>query len=441
MYNTCVDKFRKNYEKIAEIIVRKGIWFQLVFVLFVLFGITAMDVPNQIIYFMDIVTFVIGLLSVKRTMELKFSQAKGIVWYIGALVLYTFIVFIIRHQSLLYYMWGLRNTFRFFVFFLVCVCWIETKDIKDILKIFEIFVYLNVLVCSWQYWIAHLPFDNICGLFGVTTQGSGYMNVLLVIVTASVIVQYLKKMISIRHFLLVIGCGVYISIISELKAYYFELALILFLAFLLFMLEKRKLSRQLTITILVCGAGMLLIAVLTVALNPEYWRGFFLPKGIWEEVTRKSGYSGQGDLNRITAVRDIFVHIFHGGIQSAIGFGLGNCDYSSFEFLITPFYQMYESLHYMWIHVAFLFLELGFIGLILYMVFFVLVGIRAWKNQQCGTEEEKMWNQVALILSVCCFFFLFYNICLRTEAAYMIFFILSVPYAVNRRKKVNKNDT
>lgn len=49
MYNTCVDKFRKNYEKIAEIIVRKGIWFQLIFVLFVLFGITAMDVPNFIL--------------------------------------------------------------------------------------------------------------------------------------------------------------------------------------------------------------------------------------------------------------------------------------------------------------------------------------------------------------------------------------------------------
>ena len=49
LYNTCVDKFRKNYEKIAEIIVRKGIWFQLIFVLFVLFGITAMDVPNFIL--------------------------------------------------------------------------------------------------------------------------------------------------------------------------------------------------------------------------------------------------------------------------------------------------------------------------------------------------------------------------------------------------------
>ena len=131
---------------------------------------------------------------------------------------------------------------------------------------------------------------------------------------------------------------------------------------------------------------MLLIAVLTVALNPEYWRGFFLPKGIWEEVTQKSGYSGQGDLNRITAVRYIFVHIFHGGIQSAIGFGLGNCDYSSFEFLITPFYQMYESLHYMWIHVAFLFLELGFIGLILYMVFFCL----GWDK---GMEESTVRNR------------------------------------------------
>lgn len=441
MRNMCMDKLRKGYEKIGEILVRKGIWFQLIFVLLVHFGITAIGVPKPVIYVMDIVTLGIGLLSVKRILDLNRSQAKGIVWYIGALVLYTFIVFVIRRQSLLYYLWGLRNTFRFFVFFLVCVCWMETKDIRDALKVFEIFVYLNVLVCSWQYWIAHMPFDNICGLFGVTTQGSGYMNVLLVIVTAAGVVQYLNKMISAKHFLFIIGSGVYISVISELKAYYIELALILFLAFLLHVPEKKKISRQLMITALVCIVGMILIAVFTVALNPEYWQGFFLPQGIWEEVTRESGYSAQGDLNRMTAVRDIFVHIFHGGIQSVLGFGLGNCDYSGFAFLTTPFYQMYESLHYVWIHVAFLFLELGFIGLILYTLFFVLVGIRSWKNQRYGTAEEKMWNQAALIVGVCCVFFLFYNVCLRTEAAYMIFFILAVPYAAGRKKQVNEYDT
>lgn len=428
--------FGEKYKIIGKKAGKKGIRFQELYVLVILFGITVLHFPNSVMYLTDLVWAGLFFFSLERINAHRKSNPYGILFYIGLLGTYTLLLFLINHQSVLYYLWGLRNTFRFFAFFAVCICWMEINDIWKILNVFEVFVYANVIVCSWQYWICHMPYDNICGLFGATTQGGGYMNVLLVIVTIVTVFRYLKNQISLRHFLCMIGSCVYISVISELKAYFFELGIIVAVSLILIFMEKRAIQRRLVFAAVVAGIGMLVIAVCTVALNPGYWEGFFLPQGVWEEVTRESGYSAQGDLNRLTAIGDIFRDIFQGKPRALIGFGLGNCDYSGFAFLTTPFYQMYKGLNYVWIHVAFLFLELGFIGLILYGLFFFFVGRKAWCNlkNDSATEEERILNYSAILLSICCIFFMFYNVCLRTEAAYMIFLILAVPYCTGRKK-------
>ncbi len=413
-------------ERIAPIVLQ----FLPLFMLIALFLISVIGLPHAILYVMDLLNGLVLLFSVKRLLSSGEKRVRQVTLYLGIFFLYTLLGFVVSGQSILYYLWGLRNTFRFYAFFLSCLCWLDQGQVPAILRVLELFLYLNVPVCSWQYFLLHLPFDNVCGLFGNTTEGSGYMNVLLVIVTAWSILRCLRRDISLRHFTAIICCCVYIAIISELKVYYFELALIVAAALVLYLLQNRKWSRRLFMAAGICAAGMFFLAVLTVALNPPYWSGFFLPDGIWTEVTRESGYSGSGDLNRLTAIPYLMVHIFGGGARSLLGLGLGNCDFSVFSFLVTPFYRAYQSLHYTWLHSAFLFLETGFLGLLLYLGFFALVGRTAWRNQKDPQRESSsvMYNQLALILCVCCVFFLFYNVCLRTESAYLIFFVLSIPY-------------
>lgn len=418
-----------------ESILRTALQFPIYFVLVALLPISAFGLPHGILYVLDLLWGPLFLISLPRLFQTNERRIKAALLYLGVFFLYTLLGFVVNGQSALYYLWGLHNTFRFYAFFLCCVCWIKQEQVSSVLRVLELFLYLNVAVCSWQYFLQRLPQDNICGLFGITTEGSGYLNVLLVIVTAWAILCCLHHVISVRHLTAVVGCGVYIAILSELKAYYFELALIAIVALLLYFPQTKKWNRRAGLTLGICAAGMVLLAVLTVTLNPQYWSGFFSPAGIWEEVTRRAGYSGSGDLNRLTAIAYLLTHIFKNGIGSLLGLGLGNCDYSGYALLVTPFYQTYQNLHYTWLHSAFLFLEIGFLGLALYLGFFALVGRAAWNNQK-DTQQHLgflLRNQLVLILCVCCVFFLFYNVCLRTEAAYMVFFILSTPYLQTER--------
>lgn len=421
---------------IREQIIKYALLFQVLFMLFALFLTTVCGMPDSVIHVLDIVTIVLFLLSIPEMIHIKEKNTRIIVLFILIFLGYTVVDFFMNGQSIFFYAWGLRNTFRFFAYFVICILEMRLLNISLIMKAFELFVYLNVFVCSWQFWIQHQPFDNICGLFGVGTKGSGYMNVLLVIVTAFIAVQFLQKRIPIWHFILALGSGVYISIISELKVYYFELAVIIIIALFLNIKSKIKLNKNIIIAIVTCVIGMVLIATITVALNPEYWKGFFLPKGAWEQLTRKSGYSASGDLNRLTAIPDIFTNIFNRGAKSITGFGLGNCDYSNIKIFKTPFYNTYQGLNYVWIHIAFLFLELGFVGILFYIGFLSLVGKTALNNQVKGfkIKEDELLNQVAFIVSICSVLFLFYNVCLRIEAAYMIFFVLALPYYYSNGK-------
>lgn len=393
------------------------------------FLISVVGLPRSILYFLDVLNLALFLYSLKRLFSRNEHAVRVVLIYLTVFFLFTLIGFLVNQQSILYYLWGLRNTFRFFLFFCSCLCWIRLDQLPSLLQLLEWFLYLNVPVCCLQLWVQRIPFDNIGGLFGIGDNCNSYMNILLIIVTAWSILRFLYKQIPLWRFALVIAAGMSISILSELKAYYFELAMIVVLA-LVFQIIKKEWNRRIFKTIGICAAGMLLLAVFTVVLQPKYWSGFFLPGGVWEEITRSSGYSGSGDLNRLTAVPYIFVNFFGSGLSSLLGFGIGNCDYSSFAFLTTPFYEAYQNLHYVWIHIAFLFLELGFIGTALYTGIFVVIGIAAWKNQkrELRGSDVSILNQMTVILSVSCLFLLFYDVTLRMESAYIIFALLAVPY-------------
>ena len=62
-----------------------------------------------------------------------------------------------------------------------------------------------------------------------------------------------------------------------------------------------------------------------------------------------NGYTNSGDLNRLTAIQELYSKFFKGDIiHTLFGFGLGNCEQSSFSFLQSAFYNQYSYLHYRW---------------------------------------------------------------------------------------------
>ena len=123
------------------------------------------------------------------------------------------------------------------------------------------------------------------------------------------------------------------------------------------------------------------------------------------------------------------------------GMGMGNCETASFSFLNTPFYLRYNKLNYTWLSTAFLFLETGYMGLAFFYGFFLLVywlGGRIAKNKDC----DRIYCQMSAIAALCGVMIGFYNSSLRTEAGYMLYFVLAFPMILQNKtlQKGKKND-
>jgi hypothetical protein len=156
------------------------------------------------------------------------------------------------------------------------------------------------------------------------------------------------------------------------------------------------------------------------------FENFLSFESIWEAATQDH-YSSEETVNRLSAIPTLALTVITDIKDRFFGFGLGNCDTSAFAICNTPFYRMYGHLRYTFFSVAFLFLEVGYIGIALYIAFFVICFIltrRRLREGKCNSEH----GRIALIMAVLAIILVFYNASLRAEAGYIVYFILAIPF-------------
>ena len=140
-----------------------------------------------------------------------------------------------------------------------------------------------------------------------------------------------------------------------------------------------------------------------------------------------TSYSSGMDIGRFSAISTIS-DLFHTDfLEKLFGMGLGNCDTSTFEICNTPFYKTYQGLHYNWFSSAFLYLETGWVGLLLTLAVFVLCFVMAVRKRKSGACNE-LHCLISMVMSVICFVLIFYNSSLRMEIGYMAYFALALPF-------------
>ena len=89
-------------------------------------------------------------------------------------------------------------------------------------------------------------------------------------------------------------------------------------------------------------------------------------------------------------------------------------------------------MHYTWMSYATMYLECGWIGLIFYFGFFVLVYFKVLKIERNCSAGWKGYCRITRIVAVLCLIISVYNSSLRTEAGYMAYFVLAVPFAITK---------
>ncbi len=339
--------------------------------------------------------------------------------FLAVFFLITFVVYLFNYESFLYYFWGLRNNFRFyFAFFAFCI-FFDKEDAAGCLKFIDVVFWINIGVCLFQFFVQGYEQDYLGGIFGVEKGCNSYTITFFSIVIAKSLLMFMNKQE--KFGLCAAKCGVVllISAMAELKAFFLLFVLILLLATMFTAYSWRKFALIL--------AAVIIFSVASTFITSIFGAGSEITFDRMLELITAENYASEEDLGRFTAIPIISATFLTSWPLKLFGMGLGNCDTSSFDAFNTAFYQRYSELHYNWFSSAFLFLETGYVGVIVFASFFVMCFIFAsvMKKRQ---ESNLLYCQMAMIISIVSIVLMFYNPSLRIEIAYLIYFVFALPF-------------
>lgn len=397
--------------------VRKLIIAHLFLVSVFLFFWSMLGLPWELIYIFDLfvaVEFLWVMRSVQRVMRrVKLYQ---MIPYLILFILYLFLTQLFSFTSLGLAVMAYRRIFRFVLFYFACAVLLEKKSIDKIIRLMLMLQAVNFVLTLYQYFFQGLSQDYLGGIFGIERGANAYSNTFLCIICTYMIVAYLDKRVRFWPMMLTLGSSLLISALAELKVFFVEIVVIVLAAVLM----SRPSIR--TIKIILFGAAGFVGAMAVLAkLFPEHM-AILLSWALFSEYTTEAihGYN----ISRLNAFSDINRIFFEGDvIRNLFGYGFGNCETGS------AFYDVYEKYHYTWFSHQVTFLETGYVGVILYGIFYVLVYLHAAKSRKINPENKHYYTltQISCIISPMWFV---YNQSMRVESAYYIFFVMAIPVAI-----------
>ena len=375
---------------------------------------------RQINYFCDVLLVVL-LLSMICRKQVTLTKTKKNIEYLSILA-FTLVVLVgwgLNSVSIPRAFWGARNYGRFFLFYLLTRA-VWTKD--DVSKVEEFFLKLfpiHMALIAFQYVVEGLNQDLLSGLFGKNAGGNGGLMIYLSIILCISICQFEYKKISIREFLLCLLLIFVNAALSELK-FLFILAVLLVVWYLA--MSKRK------------GRGMILALFFVIALYIgiqifyyvfPFWANYLSFDNIMTMISDQKVYANQFDVGRTAVFSKLSPIITKWAGKDALlfGIGLGNGDYSdAFPILNSAFYNVYGIMHYTWLSLGYLFVEVGYAGTIAYISFFVMLEIKAIIAYQ---KRSTYYNLLGTFFPLVFMIIMVYNSTLRSNYAYMAFAVLT----------------
>lgn len=389
------------------------------------FLLAFLGLPSFLKYTIDVAWVAVFISLFVRRRVLLDKKIVPFAIFIGISFLYVLTVYLFHFQSPFYFLWGVRNNYRFYIAFLAFAVFFKEDDAHSCLKLLDILFWINAVVSFVQFFFLGYQQDFLGGLFGVEKGCNAYSMIFFGLVLSKSVLSYMNGQEKALPCFLKCGVALIISALAELKFFFVIFVLIFAMAAFLTKFSWRKFVLIFIAAILFMVASSILPVLFGESSNVTFER-------VWELITT-SNYATAEDLGRLTAIPIISETILTDSPGRLFGMGLGNCDTSAFAICNTPFYQSHADLNYTWFSSAFLFLETGYIGLIAYISFFVICFVLTFKRMKNG--GNLLFCQIGMIFSVLCVIFTFYNSSLRAETGYMAYFALALPFIGTRTEK------
>lgn len=382
--------------------------------------------PWAIRYLLDVAWVIAAVLMIRYCSKINVKKINVLMLWTVSFLSYTLLVYLIQYQSGWYYLWGFRNNFRFYVAFFAFTAFLKREHVTAYLDVFDKLFWINLIITLFQNFILHINGDYLGGIFGISQGVNGYTNIFLLIVITKSICFFLDKKESAWTCAAKCILAFLVAAMTEIKFFYIEFIAVVMMVVLFSNFTWRKFW-------IILGAIAAIFAFTSLM-------AIFFPSSSdmlsfdWfrAEASSDKGYTSSGDLNRLTAIMRINELWLTNWGQRLFGLGLGNCDTSSFALVNTPFYEQYGHMHYTWMSYAIMYLECGWIGLIFYFGFFVLMYLAIERIEKCADSSIKSYCRISKILAICCVLISVYNSSLRAESGYMAYFVLAIPFALNR---------
>lgn len=400
------------------------VFFVLLFPFFESFLTELLPLPRATRYIVDVAIVVLFLAVFLRGNFVLKSNLMPFFFLVGLFFCYVLISYVFNFQSPFYFFWGLRNNFRFYIVFFAFAVIIAEDDAKFILKFLDYLFWINAVISLFQFFVLHVRQDYLGGLFGVSGGSNGHTLVFFSIIVGKSLLATFDNEEKPLYCILKCGTSLLIAAMAEMKFYFFCFIMILFITSFITRFTLRKFVIIISALVSIAVFSLLLSSIFADGANFLNWERFI-------ELATKEHYSSEGDLNRLFAIPTLMKNHVTEPLQQLFGLGLGNCGSSNISLFNTPFYQQYSYLHYTWFASAMMFLETGFVGLILYILFFILCLISSIKDLRQG-EGNRLFCQMAIVMSILSVVLMFYNASLQIDAAYMVYFVLALPFLHKR---------
>lgn len=382
---------------------------------------------------LNVLAFAFSLFNYKRNKQMFFSISVTILFFIlfGTLAIINGVHYF--QFTLSNYLFDIRNVLRPFMFFFSCCTLLKFDQIEKIKNILIAYHLVNFVYIVYQYftlevWAYWMRGDNLNGFFGTATGGNIYVNVMCIVTSIISLERFKEKKFTVFHSYFILSLNLLLATLIELKMYYFEFAIIVGIFVFEIKLRKKMTTNKIIVILIsiICIPFIIYGMVLLMYKIYPSMAGSLSLQGILK-TTSQDGYTGRYDLNRLSFIKGINKSIFHNNkFLNMFGLGLGMANTNS------SFFDLYDNTHYTWFSSAYVYIENGITGLILYLLSFYIVLI--FCNNQNKYYKKSIISTILMITVV-----FFYNETMKTEANYLLVFLLA-SYFSEKTKRFTSYD-
>lgn len=399
-------------------------------ILFLIFAIlffhryaVELNAPKFLRYILDVLNILLFISAIIKKIKWENSEKLLLLSYMVLIIsgtVSTIASIGVWKISFEFYVFDCRSLLRYLIFFLSCKTILNSTEIKKIFNWILGFHMINCVLIVYQYFTYETDSywtrgDNLNGFFGTSTGGNIYVNALMLTVAIIIIYKWTNALCSGKMLLFFMLLNIIISVLIELKAYFLEIIIIVL--FYLWPYIKKPTKKTFFLSVCIIFGGFVTCYEMIQVLYKIYpWMAGSLSS--INKLIEISSSNGGRTIGRISAINDIINIIYDGNIElSLLGVGLGT---ASVNGLMSEFAHKFYNTHYSWYSLSYIFIETGLIGLFSYLLQFIILFI-----------YSKRRNKYSVITRCTCIFSIFliiYNETFRTEAGYLIFFLLALAF-------------